>query len=163
MRNEAFEALYKKYYNEALLYVYSFCHNRELSEDIAQDSFMKAFRTIDEDRDTFKYWLLKVCRNAYFDYVKKHKRQLNLNDDMDVKSNEDLVGDIIRNEEYQALYRAISKLNDNMQEVIQLYYFDGLSVREIASIVENKEEIVKVTLYRARIKLKEILEGKNEF
>ncbi len=163
MKNEAFEILYKKYYNEALLYVYSFCHNREISEDIAQDSFMKAFRTIDEERDTFKYWLLKVCRNAYFDYVKKHKLQLNLDDNMDIKSNEDLVGDVIRNEEYQALYRAISKLNGNMQEVIQLYYFDGLSVREIASIVDNKEEIVKVTLYRARIKLKEILEGKNEF
>lgn len=160
MKNEAFEMLYKRYYNEAMLYVYSFCHNKELSEDIVADSFMKAFRTIDEEKSLFKYWLLKVCRNAYFDYTRKKKRIVQLDDSFDIKADDDVILDVIQNEEYQALYRAINLLKGNHKEVIQLFYFDGLSIKEIASIMEINEDNVKVTLYRARLKLKEILEEK---
>ncbi len=162
MKNEAFEALYKKYYNEALLYVFSFCRNRALAEDIVAESFLKAFRSIDEESNTFKYWLFKVCRNCYFDHLRKQKR-ITAIEDMDFSSDDDLVQDVIKNEEYQALYNAISLLKGNYQEAIRLFYFDQMSVREIAGITDMSEDNVKVVLYRARIKLKEILEAKNEF
>ncbi len=162
MKNEAFETLYKKYYNEALLYVFSFCRNRALAEDIVAESFLKAFRTIDEESNTFKFWLFKVCRNCYFDHLRKQKR-ITAIEDMDFSSDDDLVQDVIKNEEYQALYNAISLLKGNYQETIRLFYFDQMSVREIAGITDMSEDNVKVVLYRARIKLKEILEANNEF
>lgn len=162
MKSEALETLYKKYYNQAMLYVYSFCRNRSLAEDIVAEAYLKAFRSIDEERDSFKFWLFKVCRNCYFDYVRKAKRNQQI-DDVEIRSDEDLVSDVIKNEEYVALYNAISLLKGNYQETIRLFYFDGMSVREIAGITEMSEDNVKVVLYRARQKLKSILEGEYEF
>ncbi len=162
MKSEALERLYKKHYNEAMLYVYSFCHNRTLAEDIVAEAFFRAFRHIDEEKDSFKYWLFKVCRNCYFDYLRKTKRVEQV-DDMELSDDSSLVETLIENEEYIALYNAISLLKGNYQEVIRLFYFDGLSVREISGITDMSEDNVKVLLYRARIKLKEIMEAKNEF
>lgn len=62
-------------------------------------------------------------------------------------------------EEYRALYKAISLLKDDYQEVVRLYYFDSMSVKEIASIVGQSTDNVKIQLYRARLKLKELLEA----
>lgn len=157
MKNEALENLFKKYYNEAKLYVVTLCHDAGLAEDIVSESFYKAFTKIDEEKDSFKYWLLKACRNAYFDHLKKVKKVTELNDNLRADE-EDLASRIIKKEEYQALYRAISLLKDNYREIILLYYFDELSVSEIAGITEQSIENVKVQMYRARMKLKEILE-----
>ena len=157
MKNEAFERLFKRYYNEAKLYLTALCRNEALAEDIVSESFVKAFALIDEEKESFKFWLLKVCRNAYFDYLKKAKRLSPVYDNM--RSDEaDLAEKVIEDEEYRALYRAIALLKDSYREVILLYYFDELSVSEIAGITGQTVQNVKVLMYRARIKLKEILE-----
>lgn len=157
MKNEAIERLFKKYYNEAKLYVAALCHDEALAEDIVSESFYKAFTRIDEEKESFKFWLLKVCRNAYFDYLKKNRRLSAAHDNM-AADTADLAEKVIEDEEYRALYRAIALLKDNYREVILLYYFDELSVSEIAGITEQSVQNVKVLMYRARMKLKEILE-----
>lgn len=158
MKNGAWETLFKKHYNEALLYVFSFCHNRALSEDIVQEAYVRALRSINEEKDGFKFWLFKVCRNCYFDYLRKQKRVETL--DKDVESQElSLVDDVIQQEEYRALYKAISLLKDSYKEAVMLYYFDGLSVKEVADIIGIGVDNVKIQLYRARMKLKELLEN----
>lgn len=158
MKNGAWETLFKKHYNEALMYVFSFCHNRALSEDIVQEAYVRALRSINEEKDGFKFWLFKVCRNCYFDYLRKQKRVETL--DKDVESQElSLVDDVIQQEEYRALYKAISLLKDSYKEAVMLYYFDGLSVKEVADIIGIGVDNVKIQLYRARMKLEELLEN----
>lgn len=156
MKSTAWENLFKRYYNEALLYVYSFCHNRTLAEDIVQEAYVRAIRSIDEEKDGFKFWLLKVCRNCYFDALRKNKKLEAIENDM--PSSDSLVDDVIQKEEYRALYKAVSLLKDSYQEVVRLYYFDSMSVKEIASIIGESSDNVKIQLYRARLKLKELLE-----
>lgn len=156
MKNETLERLIKKYYNEALLYVFSFCHNRALAEDIVQEAFMRAFRSIDEEKDGFKFWLFKVSRNCYFDYLRKQKHLSDV--EVEIVDDSDLVDSLIKKDEYKALYGAISLLKDSYREVVRLFYFDGMSVKEIADITDSSVDNVKVQLYRARIKLKELLE-----
>ena len=156
MKSTAWENLFKRYYNEALLYVYSFCHNRTLAEDIVQEAYVRAIRSIDEEKDGFKFWLLKVCRNCYFDALHKNKKLEAIENDM--PSSDSLVDDVIQKEEYRALYKAVSLLKDSYQEVVRLYYFDSMSVKEIASIIGESADNVKIQLYRARLKLKELLE-----
>lgn len=157
MKNEALERLFKKYYNEAKLYVAALCHDESLAEDIVSESFYKAFTRIDEEKESFKFWLFKVCRNAYFDYLKRTKKLSAVYDNMPA-NDVDLAEKVIVDEEYRSLYRAIALLKDNYREVILLYYFDELSVSEIAGITEQSVQNVKVLMYRARMKLKEILE-----
>ena len=157
MKSTAWENLFRKYYNEALLYVFSFCHNRALAEDLVQEAYMRAIRSIDEEKDSFKFWLFKVCRNLYFDTLRKNKKVEAITSDM--PSNESLVDDMIQKDEYRALYKAISLLKDDFREIVRLYYFDSMSVKEIASIVDESVDNVKIKLYRARLKLKDILEA----
>ena len=159
MKNAAFEKLFKMYYNEAVLYVCSLTHNRTLAEDIVQEAFSKALTSIDDERDTFKYWLFKVSRNCYFDYLRKTKRLAPI-DDKQRSDERELVQGIIEKEEYVALYDAISNLKENYREVVLLYYFDGLSVSEIGDITGQSTDNVKVLLFRARAKLKLLLEAK---
>ena len=94
MKSTAWENLFRKYYNEALLYVFSFCHNRALAEDLVQEAYMRAIRSIDEEKDGFKFWLFKVCRNLYFDTLRKNKKVEAITSDM--PSNESLVDDVIQ-------------------------------------------------------------------
>lgn len=158
MKKEALENLFKKYYNEAKLYVLSLCHNVEIAEDVVSEAFYKAFVSVDEEKDSFKYWLLKVCRNCYFDYVRKNKKQVELT--ADSKCDDDPADKLIKAEEYRALYRALSILQPNYREVLLLYYFEGMSVKEISQITGESTDNVKVMMFRARQKLKSLLEAR---
>lgn len=158
MKNDAFERLFKRYFNEAKLYLTTLCRNEALAEDIVSESFVKAFNLIDEERESFKFWLFKVCRNAWLDYLRKARRLAPVPENM-ADGGTDLAEKVIEDEEYRALYRAINLLKENYREVILLYYFDELSVSEIADITDQSVQNVKVQMYRARNKLKEILEG----
>ena len=163
MKNTALDKLFKKYFNEVKLYVFSLSRNIALSEEIATDAFYKAFVSIDENKDGFKYWLFKVARNLYIDYIRKAKRLKPL-DDIEIEDDGiTTIDNLIKEEEYKALYRAIALLKDTYREVILLYYFDGLHGEEIAGIINESVENVKVKLYRARLKLKKILEESHEF
>jgi RNA polymerase sigma-70 factor (ECF subfamily) len=158
MRNEALEKLFIKHYNEAKLYMVSMCRDSSLADELVSEAFLRAFSSIDEEKAGFKFWLFKVARNLWIDYLRKGKRIGELTEN--IKSDEeDVVSSIIKQEEYKALYRAISLLKDNYREVILLYYFEGMSVSEIAGILGQSIENVKTQMFRARSKLRVILEG----
>lgn len=159
MKNEVLEELFKKYYNEAKLYVASLCRDSALADEIVSSSFYKAFTKLDEAGNNFKFWLFKVCRNTYFDMLRRRRRLTALSESMASEEDGDLADRLIKQEEYAALYRAISLLKENLREVIELYYFGEMSVAEIAGITEESTANVKVMLYRGRMKLKQILEG----
>lgn len=160
MKKEAFENLFRKYYNEAKLYVLSMCRDEQLAEDLVADAFYKAFVSIDEEKDGFKYWLLKVCRNCLIDRIRKEKKNVTMGEEMlaALPGGDDPAASLIKQEEYRALYRALNLIKPSYKEVVLLYYFEGLSVGEISKITEQSVENVKVTLFRARAKMKEILE-----
>ena len=160
MKNEVLEELFKKYYNEAKLYVASLCRDYALADEIVSSSFYKAFTKLDEAGNNFKFWLFKVCRNTYFDMLRRRGRLTALSESMASEEDGDLADRLIKQEEYAALYRAISLLKENLREVIELYYFGEMSVAEIAGITEESTANVKVMLYRGRMKLKQILEGR---
>lgn len=160
MKNEVLEELFKKYYNEAKLYVASLCRDSALADEIVSSSFYKAFTKLDEAGNNFKFWLFKVCRNTYFDMLRRRGRLTALSESMASEDEGDLADRLIKQEEYAALYRAISLLKENLREVIELYYFGEMSVAEIAGITEESTANVKVMLYRGRMKLKQILEGR---
>lgn len=160
MKNEVLEELFKKYYNEAKLYVASLCRDSALADEIVSSSFYKAFTKLDEAGNNFKFWLFKVCRNTYFDMLRRRGRLTALSESMASEEEGDLADRLIKQEEYAALYRAITLLKENLREVIELYYFGEMSVAEIAGITEESTANVKVMLYRGRMKLKQILEGR---
>lgn len=157
MKNEAINDLFKEYYNPLLLYVLSLSKNRFVAEDVVGDAFMKALLTADGKIKDFRGWAFRVCRNTYFDYAKR-KKKIVAADDEQLKDCSELVDSIIKDERYRALYSAIDLLETRYREVVILFYFEEHCLKSICEIIGKSEEYVKVTLFRARKKLKSILE-----
>ena len=158
MQKDVIEELFKKYYNDALLYTLSLTKNHVLAVDIVADAFFIALKLADDEVVNFKAWLLKVCRNLFLNSLRKSNRLQELDEKL-ADENEFVLESIIRKEDYLALYHAISLLNPTYKEVITLFYFEELSVTEIAKATKQKESTVKSQLFRAREMLKEMLEG----
>ena len=156
MKHDVIEELFSKYYNDALLYTLSLTKSCPLAEEIVSDAFYTALKTADDKVNNFKAWLLKVCRNLYLNSLRRSKRITELDERL-ADQNETALEQIIRKEEYRALYHAISLLNSSYKEVITLFYFEDLSVKDIALVTGKSETVVKVTLFRGREALKKIL------
>ena len=159
MKHDIIEELFKKHYNDALLYTLSLTKNYPLAEEIVSDAFYTALKIADDQVHSFKAWLLKVCRNLYLNSLRKTKRLEPLDEKLADKS-ETTLENIVRKEEYRALYHAASLLNASYKEVITLFYFEDLSIKDIALVLGKNETVVKVTLFRAREALKKILSQK---
>ncbi len=157
MKHDVVEKLFQQYYNSALLYTLSLAKNKQVAEDIVSTAFFKALKSADNSIADFKPWLMRVCRNTYYDYYKKQKRHGELDENI-VDESEQAVDKIIRGEQYQALYRAMELLPEAQREVVTLFYFENIKVNDVASIVGKTVDNVKVMLYRARENLKKILE-----
>ena len=159
MKPDIIDQLFAKYYNEALLYTISLCNNKTIAEDIVSTAFFKALSSADDEILNFKPWLLTVCRNEFISLCRKNKRFSDdeIPEDMTDDSQE-VADSIIQKEEYQALYHAISLLKPEQRECITLFYFSGLSVRDIAVITDKSEANIKVLLHRGREKLKQLME-----
>ena len=162
MRSDIVDKLFSEYYNEALLYTLSICRNKATAEDIVSNAFFKALTMTDDTIQRFKPWLLTVCRNEYISLYRKNSRFTSGELEEDLPDNrEEIVESIIRKEEYRSLYRAIELLSDNQREVIMLFYFSNLPVKEIAGITGKSEINTKVQLCRAREKLRTIMEDRS--
>ena len=156
MKHDTVNELFLTYYNDALLYTLSLTKNTALAEEIVSDAFYTALKTADTEVHHFKAWLLRVCRNLYLNGLRKSKRLTELTAELADQS-ETVLERIIRKEEYKALYHAISVLNATYKEIITLFYFEELSVKDIALVTGKSEAAVKVLLFRGREALKKIL------
>jgi len=66
---------YENYAKEIYTYIYSFCHDHGLAEDVVQDTFYSAYKSINETKvDHLKAWLFKIAYNLFIDHIRKEKR-----------------------------------------------------------------------------------------
>lgn len=157
MKSDVIEELFKKHYNEALLYMLSLSKDCSVAEEIVSEAFFKALETADGEIRSFKSWLFTVCRNLYYNEQRRTRRCEELPEEL-AGERDALIDEIIRREDYRALYRAIDLLPQTQAEVITLFYFERLSVKEIAGITGKTPDNVKVILCRARESLRKKLE-----
>ena len=114
MKSDAIEELFRKYYNDALLYLISLTGNVAIAEEMVSTAFFKALKTADGAIKEFKPWLLKVCRNIFLSHCRAKKRYVELNENIPDR-NESAIEKVIRNEDYRALYRAIGLLPEGQK------------------------------------------------
>lgn len=130
------------------------CRNKTVAEDVVSAAFFRALESADDSIRDFRPWLLAVCRNEYLSQLRRTNRESGELSEEVAAENEQMIDRIIRQEQYRALYRAIDTLAEGQKEAITLFYFSGLSVREVAQVTGKSETNTKVTLCRAREALK---------
>ncbi|WP_456276639.1 RNA polymerase sigma factor [Bacillus sp. AK128] len=140
--------------------------DRQVAEEIVQDSFVMAFNKIDQlqHEERLRNWLtmitLNLCRSRMRKWSWKHilvgfeDQFERLEDDDTFDSPEDVLLTLAQNSE---LYKAIQQLDYKYREVITLHYFNELKVYEISDQLKEKEGTIKTRLSRGRKLLKEIL------
>lgn len=153
---EDFDRIYVKYFSEVYKFVLSLCQNPALAEEITQESFFKALKSIDRFNGdcAIKTWLCKIARNTLYSYAKKLNKQVDSPLDI-IMSDEDLEEQFADKETAYAIHRVLHKLNEPYKEVFWLRTFGELSFARIGELFSKTESWARVTYYRARIMIKE--------
>ena len=163
MNNKSLEKIYQQYSNEVYLYAFSLCKNYYEAQELVSDTFFKALVSLEKEDGEFKYWLLRVCKNSWLDGLKKKKYILDKPYDEALSlTGNDMVSFILKEEERRTLYEVIQYLPQTYKEIIILYYFCNLSLKEISEIMNISPGAGRMLISRARKYLKERL-NKEDF
>ena len=131
-----------------------------------QDVFVKVFQhidTFDETKTSFSNWLNRIAFNVSLNFVRDHKQPIIYIDDVDTalngKLNQEIDHLFSQQDEptIQAVEQALSLLDAKEQSLIYMYYFDNLSIKEIAYIMDMQPSTVGSSLHRIRRKLYKII------
>ena len=147
------DEIYKDNYLLVYKYLLSITHNEDLSEELTQETFYKAVLNISKFKNKCKLstWLCTIAKNLWIDEIKKKNRFTQF-DNNDVIITED---EFLEKEERLQLFKSIQKLDTLTRDVIYLKMRGDLSYKEIAEIMNTKENWVRVTFYRGKEKIKE--------
>ena len=164
MENDVLAVVYRTYSREIYLYLYGLSHNRQLSEDLMQETFAKALITVMTADTGIRAWLYKVARNLYFNTYRKDKRLIigleNAGNKVEIREEieESPLSKLLTTEREEALYKALNKLEGKKREVLLLQYFSGLSGKDIAKLLDITTENVRILAFRGKKELKLYLE-----
>ena len=144
--NKAFDELLARYQSKLFNYIYFVVRNQELTEDIFQETFVKAITTIQQGRYTasgkFGAWLTRIAHNLIIDGYRQDRNENTISNDeteVDLLNDADLCDDNIEvqmvNEQTLCdVRRLVDALPDNQREVVYMRFYQDLSFKEIADI-----------------------------
>lgn len=163
MNRDILEQLYVRYHKSAFLYTLSLCNNREIAEDIVSDGFVKAYLSLSDDHTSFQFWLLRVCKNLWIDYLRRQKRTADNSEDIlkNIAHKDTPEQNLLRDERLSVLYHCIRLLPEADQELLILHYFSNLLLREIALMLQVTPGSIKTRISRARQNLRKLMEDNN--
>ncbi|MFC2131315.1 RNA polymerase sigma factor [Bacteroidota bacterium] len=152
----AFTELYNRYSGQVYAFCRRFIGHREEAQDIFQETFIRFHQTIDKNMTMTNVlgYLLTIARNLCYNIKRDEKYTVTYEDYLSVTDDN-------RNETDELLNlvkRGIELLPKDIRELFILREYDGLSYSEIAEITESNMNTVKVKLFRAKKKLRKILE-----
>lgn len=161
--NNAFGVLVNKYKNLVFTLCVKMIQDKDLAEDVAQDSFVKAFQKLSKfnGKSKFSSWLYRITYNNCVDAIKKNQKiQTSEIDENTV--GESLTGDITKKEKEKFIKEALLQLPEQDRAILTLYYYQDESVSDIAKSVGISESNVKIKLHRSRKVLKSVFEKHKE-
>ncbi|MBT8290534.1 MAG: RNA polymerase sigma factor [Muriicola sp.] len=140
--------------------------NKEDAEEIAQDTFVKAFEALETFKGDAKFssWLYRIAYRKSLDRIKQNKRQpflKSIDDDgvRELKASGSILEAIDRKERSELLKATIDRLPEIDSALVTLYYYEQLTIREISEIMDMSQNAIKVRLFRSRKQLEDLLVG----
>jgi RNA polymerase sigma factor (sigma-70 family) len=157
----AFSELVKKYQNVVFSIALKILRNREDAEEIAQETFIKAYRSIHtfQGKSKFSTWLFRITYNTCITEVRKKRFPTSSIDQVQVNEvgEEGNFGEFQEEDRAKYLEMALKELAEDDYMLIILYYYQEQSVADISQVTGLSESNIKVKLHRARNKLYSIL------
>ena len=152
-----FEVLIKRYSKKLYLFIFNQTRNNEDTEDIIQDTFLKAYKNLAAYDPTWKFstWIYTIAGRtavSHFRYENIRNREPLIPLSSSATPEEEMMKG-----ELNSLWEAAGKLSPVKSEVIRLRYGDGLTIKEIGRITGKSAVNIRVLLYRAKNELIRIL------
>ncbi|PKR77077.1 RNA polymerase subunit sigma [Halalkalibacillus sediminis] len=163
------EECMNEYGDEIKRLVFTYVSNHADADDISQEVFLKVYQKIDQFKgeSELKSWIYRIAINKSKDHLRSWKyRQQKLKDKMERTFKKESAVEhqtpehiSIEDEEANTLMEHVYELPVKYREVIILHYFEQLSTKEIAEVLETNLNTVKARLKRGRERLKTFLDG----
>ena len=159
------EEIYKEYSTTVYKYLFCLTQNKDISEELTQETFALAVEDIKRFRGECKLsvWLCQIAKHLWYKELKKKKKNVNISFEEikdTVWDNESLEETICEKEEKLKLFKDMQKLDEKSREVMYLRMVGNLSYEEIGEVLGKTANWTRVTFYRAKQKIRE--ENKNE-
>ena len=156
---DAFDKFIRKYYEEILKYCTYHCFDSEYARDLTQETFLRFFANLSAYQycGKTKNYLYTIAGNLCKNYYKKKKEDVMDKEGLQAKAGAaaDPFAGVLDQMEMQA---ALAGLSEEFREVLILYYFQELKLKEIAGVLGIGVPLVKYRMRQAKQQLKEFFE-----
>ena len=161
--SQAFGALYDQLADRIYRFIKIKVQNRQQAEDLLQETFIKVWRHLNQffpEGGTFQAWVYKIALNSVNDHFRKIYRKpetLELNENIDKASGENLESEVADRIETEKVLRTFDLLDGNYRLVLQLRFGEDMSVEETAKILNKSKLAIRVIQHRALAKLRKLI------
>lgn len=153
-----FEEIYKRYFEDVYKYTLTLTHDKQIAEEITQETFFKALRAIDkfDGRCKLYVWLCQIAKNTYFTFRKQEIKRSEI--DETLQPDNSFEEKMLVKETLFEIHKIVHRLDEPYKEVFSLRTFGELSFQKIGELFGKSESWARVTYHRAKIKIKEELQ-----
>ena len=171
--DRAFEILVGRYQSAVFGWIRQTLPYAEQEEDLAQEVFIEAYFNLNTLREPYKFngWLKQIARNVCISWLRHQKPSMSYEklisdnqkrEQIEIRSSQTMLTpeeQLLAHEAFADLESYIRYLSDSHQEIIRLYYFEGLTYQEISEMLDLSESAIKSRLHRAREQLRGVYDN----
>lgn len=160
MNLESFDQVYEEYFEQVYRYILSISQNQNLAEEITQETFYKALRSLDKFRgeSSLKSWLCAIAKNIWLSGQRKKKVEPIEEVDSIADTSISLEESIMLQDQSMHIHRLLHEIEEPYREVFTLRTLGQLSFGNIGDIFGKSANWACVVYHRARAKIKEKME-----
>ena len=156
------EKIYREYFTIVYRYTLSISRDVNLAEEITQETFVKAFQKVKSFRgdSDISVWLCQIAKNEYFQHLRKQKKKQAIQ-----TTPESIVAgpeqELAKKEMRFRIQQILHDMEEPYKEVFYMRTYGEMSFKDISKLFEKQETWARVTYYRARKKIMEVMENED--
>lgn len=150
---EEIEQIYRKYTPQVYKFLFSLCHDKYLAEELTQETFFQAMKSIDKFRGDCRIyvWLCSIAKHLWYQELKKREREKTLK--LSQQGGEDeteFENAVFEKAEVLEIYKILHTFEEPLREVMYLRLNGNFTFKEIGEIMGKDENWARVTFYRGK-------------
>jgi RNA polymerase sigma-70 factor, ECF subfamily len=149
----AFEGIVRRWQGPLVNLAYRFCRNRGRAEEMAQEAFLRAYRSLNRWRkeSAFSTWLFALATNLYCSEIRRiPPNTISLEDIAEIRDSRAVDGGLVDKDRDRLVRQAVLALPSKYREVLILFYFHDMDIQAAAGSLGLREGTVKARLFRGR-------------